>query len=84
MREAFEIERQTSSLRAAMKPRRKVARVIRRQFLVAMVLRQLDNRFGSQPSIKMVVKQNFGQRLENFFGEFHASLFRSSAASNYG
>jgi hypothetical protein len=75
VREAFEIERQTAPLGAAVKPRGQVARIGRRQRVVTLILRQLDDRLRPQPAIEMVVQQNLWQRSNEGLGKLHEAPF---------
>jgi hypothetical protein len=71
MGESFQIQRQTTSLGAAVKPPGEIVYVGGREAFVALLLREVDDGLRPQATIEMVVKDHLGQGTNERFVNLH-------------
>jgi hypothetical protein len=75
MGEPFQVQRQTSSSGAALEPPLEFIGVTRREQVIADFPRKLYDCLRPQASVKVIVKQDFGEGPECSFGNFHGFMF---------
>jgi hypothetical protein len=54
-----------------MEPLSEFARILGRELPVALVTRQLDDGFGTEAAVEMIVEKNLGERTDDALGQFH-------------
>jgi hypothetical protein len=82
MREALQVEGEASATGAAMEPGGKLTRIQRRELVISRVPGQLDNRGGAESAVKVVVEEDFGDRLKDVVRDFHARRRKSGASGD--
>jgi hypothetical protein len=71
MREPLQIEREAPTPRPAVEPGCKFAGVMRGELVVPVVPGKIDNRRGAKSAVKVVMQEDFGNRLQDIFRDFH-------------
>jgi hypothetical protein len=71
MDEPLKKEGETPPPRAPVKPDRKLAGVRRGKTLISALLGELDDGTGTDTSVQMVMKKNFGKGTDKFFSDAH-------------
>jgi hypothetical protein len=80
MREALQIQGEASPSGTAVEPGRKFVHVLRRELVIPRVPGKLDDRGGAESAVKVIVQEDFGDRLKDVVRDFHARRRKSGAS----
>jgi hypothetical protein len=72
MLKPLQVEGEAPATRPAVEPGCKLAGILRGEFVVPGVPGKLDYRRGTKPAVKVVMKEDFGNRLQDVVRDFHA------------
>jgi hypothetical protein len=71
VRESFEVQRKASALRSAVEPLPEIIRILCGKLGITLIASKLNDRLGAKSAVKMIVEDNFGERTEDAFRQFH-------------